>query len=83
MRYKKQGVKNRVIVIQKEKRPGCLFSFRIGMTLLLHPAFCTLLFALHILYQFFFNYQTLKKYQVNLMNYISGCRLIGRLSNLT
>ena len=24
---KKQGAKNRVIVIQKEKRPGCLFSF--------------------------------------------------------
>ena len=38
--WKKQGAKNRVIVIQKEKRPGCLFSFWITMTLV----FCTLLF---------------------------------------
>ena len=27
MGCKKQGAKNRVIVIQKEKKPGCLFSF--------------------------------------------------------
>ena len=27
MDLKKQGAKNRVIVIQKEKKPGCLFSF--------------------------------------------------------
>ena len=33
--------KNRVIVIQKEKRPGCLFSFEITMALV----FCTLLFS--------------------------------------
>ena len=32
--------KNRVIFIQKEKRPGCIFSFWITMTLV----FCTLLF---------------------------------------
>jgi hypothetical protein len=34
-------IKNRVIVIQKEKRPGCLFSFRITMALFLHPIFWT------------------------------------------
>ena len=33
--------KNRVIVIQKEKRPGCIFSFWIDITLV----FCTLLFS--------------------------------------
>ena len=33
MGCKKQGVKNRVIVNQKEKRPGCIFSF-------MHPDFC-------------------------------------------
>ena len=46
MGCKKQGgAKNWVIVIQKEKRSGCLFSFWIKMTLFI----CTLLFATHIL----------------------------------
>ena len=40
MGCKMQGAKNRVIVVQKEKRPGCFFSFWITMTLFLHPAFC-------------------------------------------
>ena len=39
--------KNRVIVIQKEKRPGCFFSFWITMTLF----FCTLLFLDLIFFQ--------------------------------
>ena len=41
MGCKKQGTKNRVIVMQKEKRPGCFFSFWITMTLF----FYILLFA--------------------------------------
>ena len=41
MGCKKQGAKNKVIVIQKEKRQPGLFSFWITMTLF----FCTLLFA--------------------------------------
>ena len=46
MECKKQGPKNRVIVTQKEKAPGCLFSFWITMTLFfshsfLHPIFYT------------------------------------------
>ena len=39
MDQKKAGCKNRFILIQKEKRPGCLFSFWIIMTLFLRPAF--------------------------------------------
>ena len=50
MGFKKQNAKNRVIVIQKEKRQPGLFSFWITMTLL----FCTLLFATHILELIFF-----------------------------
>ena len=38
---KKPGAKNRVIVIQKEKRPGFLNNN--------DPVFCTLLFETHIL----------------------------------
>ena len=41
------------------------------------PVFCTLLFATHIL-DLFLKFQTLKKYQVNLINQNSGCRLTGR-----
>ena len=41
MGCKKQGAKNKVIVIQKEKRQTGLFSFWKTMTLF----FCTLLFA--------------------------------------
>ena len=56
--------KNRVIVIQKEKRPGCHFSFWITMTLVfapwfLHPIFWTWSFL---------KFQTLKKYQADLIN---------------
>ena len=39
--WKKVVAKNKVIVIQIEKRPGCLFSFWITMT----QSFCTLLFS--------------------------------------
>ena len=54
--YEKQGAKNRVIVFQKEKRPGCLFSFWITMTLVfanwfLQPIFWTL----------FLKFETIKK----------------------
>ena len=34
---KKQGIKNRIIVIKKEKRPGCFFSLLIRMTLFFAP----------------------------------------------
>ena len=54
MGCKKQGVKNRVIVIKKKKRLDCLFSFWITMALF---------FAPHILYLIFLEFQTLKKYQ--------------------
>ena len=37
----RSNIWTRVIVIQKEKRPGCLFSFWIAVTLI----FCTLLFS--------------------------------------
>ena len=52
--------KNRFIVIQKENRQTGLFSFGITMTLI----FCTLLFLDLI----FLKFQTLKKYQVDLIN---------------
>ena len=54
MGCKKQGAKNRVIVIQKERRQPGLFSFWITMTLFFAP----LRFAT----------QTLKQYQVELIN---------------
>jgi hypothetical protein len=57
---KKLGAKNRVVVIKKEKKQSSLFSFRITMT----RFFCTLLFLDLI----FFQFQTLKKYQVDLIN---------------
>ena len=44
------------------------------------PGFCTLVFAPHILDLILFKFQTLKKYQVDLINLITGCRLIGRVS---
>ena len=52
MACKKQGAKNRVIVIQKEKRPGCN-----------DPVFCTLLFATHILDLIFSGSQTDRCFQ--------------------
>jgi hypothetical protein len=47
MGCKKQGAKNRVVVIQKEKRQPSLFLINND------PDFCTLLFEPHILTQFF------------------------------
>ena len=69
MGCKNEGTKNK----EYAAWPG-LFSFWITMNLFFHPAFCTLYFGPH--------YQTLKKYHVNPMNYISGCRLSGRLWTL-
>ena len=63
MDLKKAGCKNIVIVIQKEKRPGCLFSFWITMTLFFAPCFL----QTHIL-DLFLKFQTLKKYQADLIN---------------
>jgi hypothetical protein len=45
--------KNRFIVLQKEKRPGCLFSFWITMTLV----FCTLFFSKSRVPDFFQGYR--------------------------
>ena len=47
---KRQGEKNRLIVIQKENSPGCLFSFWITTTL----DFCTLFFLKKPGARFFF-----------------------------
>ena len=55
MGCKKQGAKNRVNVIQKEKRSGCLFSFWITMTLLFAPCFLQPIFL-----DLFFKFQNLK-----------------------
>ena len=60
--------KNRVIVIQKEKRPDCLFSFWITTT----RFFCTQLFFGPDLFS---GSQTDPCFQ----NKNSGCRLTGRL----
>ena len=46
------------------------------------PAFCTLFFAPHIWDHIFLKLQTLQKYQVDLINQISGCRLIGLIASL-
>ena len=54
------GSKNRVIVIQKEKRPGCLFLNN-KMTLFFAPCF----FAPH---PFFLSSRPKKKYEVDLIN---------------
>ena len=70
--------KNRVVVVQKEKKPSCLFSFWITMTLFFAPCF----FQVHILDLIFIKFQTLKKYQVDLINLNSGCRLTGRIGIL-
>ena len=73
MRCKRQGTKNRVIVIQKgRKQSGGLFPFGITMD------HCTLLFATLILNLLLLRFQTLKKYQINLSK-ISGCRLSGQM----
>ena len=56
---------------QKEKRPDCLFSFWITMTLV----FCTLLFSKSWVPNFFSGSQTDPGFQ----NKNSGCRLTGRL----
>ena len=55
--------KNRVIVIQKEKRPGCLFSLWLKWPCFLHPAFRNPYFGC-----FFLKFQSLKKYQVDVIN---------------
>ena len=44
MDLKKQGEKNRVIAIHKEKKPICLFSFLITMTLFFAPCFFSSIF---------------------------------------
>ena len=56
--------KTKVIVIQKEKRQPGLFSFWITMT----PFFAPRFFQVHTLDLIFFKFQTLKKYQVDLIN---------------
>ena len=62
MGCKNQGAKTRVIVIHKEKwQPGLFLNNN-------DPVFCTLLFAPHILDPIFKKFQTLKKYQVDLIN---------------
>ena len=68
--WKKQVAKNRVIVIQKEKRQPGLFSFWI--TIFLHPAFFRSIFWTW----FFSGSQTNPCFQ----NKNSGCRLTGRVS---
>jgi hypothetical protein len=55
--------KNRVIIIQKEKRQSGLSN----NDPVLLSCFITLLFATHI-FEFFLKFQTLKKYQANLIN---------------
>jgi len=63
--------KNRVVVFQKEKRPVCLFSFWITMTLVfLHPVIFKKQGA-----WFFSGSQTDPGFQ----NKNSGCRLTGRI----
>jgi hypothetical protein len=39
MGYKKQGAKHRVIVIQKEKRPGCLFGQKLAIPVTVYCKF--------------------------------------------
>ena len=75
MGCKKQGAKNRGIVIQKEKRPGCLFFFWITMTLFFAPCFLQPIFWTW----FFSGSQTDPCFQ----NKNSGCRLTGRLYHVT
>ena len=59
--WKKQGTKNRVIVIQKKKRPGCLFSFWIQV--ILFEVDCAIFYAnLHELFGQFISWT----YWVNL-----------------
>ena len=61
------GCKNRVIVFQKEKEPGCFFSFWITMILFLHPALCTPYFG-----QIFF--------QDHKMTHVFKTRIVGAVS---
>ena len=74
MECKKQGAKNRVIVIQKEKRSGCLFFFWATKK---SPDlfFSTLFFPPHILDTIFSGLQTDPCFQ----NKNSGCRLTGSM----
>ena len=69
MDLKKQSEKNRVIIIQKEKRPGCFFFFWITMTLLFAPC----LFQVRILDP---------KNISGRPDKLSRCRLTGRVCYL-
>ena len=71
MGCKKQGENNRVIVIQKEKKPPSLFPLWIKMTL-----YFALCFMQPIFWTFFTGLQTDPFFQ----NKISGCRLTGQVS---
>ena len=72
MGCKKQGAKNRVNVIQKEKRSGCLFSFWITMTLLFAPCFLQPIF-----WTFFFKFHNLKNIRSNWHFRIGGADWLG------
>ena len=61
---KKVGCKKQGHYYSKREEDSCLFSFWITMTFI----FCTQLFAPHILDPVFLKFQTLKKYQVDLIN---------------
>ena len=70
-----------------QKTGSLLFKKRRGQLPLLFLnnndlVFCTLLFAADILDPVFLKFQTLKKYQVDLINYNSGWRLTPRLSHI-
>ena len=69
---KSWGQKNKVIVVQKEKRPGCFLSFWITMTRFFAPYF----FQVHILNLIFLGSQT----DPCIQNKNSGCRLTWRMS---
>ena len=71
MDLKKAGSKNRVIVIQKEKRQPDLFSCWMTMALFFSPCF----FHVHILDLIFSGSQTDPCFQKK----NSGCRLTGRV----
>jgi len=69
--WKKQGAKNRVILIQKEKRQPGLFFFWLTKTLFFVPCF----FQVHILHLIFSGSQTNPCF----LNKNSGCRLTGHM----
>jgi hypothetical protein len=71
MGCKEQGAEKRVIVIQKEKKQPALFLNNN------EPVFALCFSAPHIFYPISLKFQILKQYQVDMIFYISGCRLIG------